>query len=1254
MNKMEDIEIYLSEIAERLWSGHASLMVGAGLSMNAKKSETETKSFPSWNDLGDCFFQKLYGKMPSEKDRSYLDILKLAEAVEAHFGRQSIDDILKENIPENTVNPSEVHDILVKLPWTDIFTTNYDTLLEKAASTNLQEENNYSIITNKGDLSLSKKPRIVKLHGSFPSQRPFIITQEDYRKYPQNNAPFVNVVRQSLMENNLCLIGFSSNDPNFLQWIGWIRDNLEKYAPKIYYIGLSIPSTERKWLETKNIIPIDISCMCSKIKNNSFNNSHLTIPSDKDSHYESLLEFVKYLQKKLKDKQDIESNISITTDNVDYPNNESVFYLEHNNELKPQFEKVIKEWETTRLKYPNWLILPREKRKRLYFNTQNHFIYKIEDVSSPLDIKFLYEFNWRIEKCLFPIFNNWINYYEYVLKKYNPFPENLYISDTNITHETDKSLEWELITNYWIELSLSLLRYYREENINEKWFALAEKFEKIKDKLSPYLLARYSYERCLYYLFLLDISSVREELINWASDTSLPYWDAKRAGLIAELGDIEQADKILEVSLNEIRKRLILSPVKNDYALVSQEAYILQLSRYVRDSVNFRKGNYSKDNKEKYSKRWNELINYKCDPWGELKSFEYILKAEPQYKESIEKKYNFKIGSITNTYHLSKENTYAMESYAFLRYIEEIGVPFKLPNITFGIDAAKDAIVCISNYSSNWGFISLIRTGDSKIINDIFNRRLLAFLNQQKCNELANNYMEVLIKSTAEIAEGNKYNNATFAISLSTVIPEILSRLCTKCSNEVKLKILNLLKELYLSDVIIQSNYTGIDKLVQSLIQSFSLQEQYELIPTLLEFPIIDDTDRLNPYPDILSFIELEDLKQTKKIKVDTKKVDELISFLSDDKNPWRRIAISRLILLWKFNFLNKLQENKYAQALWKFVDDYGFPKDTNYYYFAFLNFPHPKNVNPKELLRDYIKRTKLPVEGKKEKGEGIGIGCNYPIFYNIIGTSNKGIDYQWNKEDLNELILKIIDWWNTDKEYLKQKDNHFMGSLADEFKARFKNMVQIFSNIIISNIGLLDNNVLISQIKDLLDELSEYEMPDLEAKVSFIELFQNEKQELYNRIKPQLYSKNEEEILDAINAVSVLVIFEKEDTFKLVKSIAENIKSRTEIALDKFLISMTVFLKHNKILINSDIMNDLQIGFEFLCKEILINQYDTEEIVHKKLLIQRSSSYLLIELKQYYLGRNISIPQYINDWESMCLDVNEFSDIRNIWINNN
>ncbi len=59
------------------------------------------------------------------------------------------------------------------------FTTNYDTLLER---TRLKaHEIRHDVVQTPEDIARSEKPRIIKLHGSFPSHRPFIFTAEDYR-----------------------------------------------------------------------------------------------------------------------------------------------------------------------------------------------------------------------------------------------------------------------------------------------------------------------------------------------------------------------------------------------------------------------------------------------------------------------------------------------------------------------------------------------------------------------------------------------------------------------------------------------------------------------------------------------------------------------------------------------------------------------------------------------------------------------------------------------------------------------------------------------------------------------------------------------------------------------------------------------------------------------------------------------------------------------------------------------------------------
>ena len=315
-NIPKDIFPYFVEISEKLWSGHATIMIGAGFSRNATKNSTTKKEFPTWDDLGDIFLKKLYGHSP--KDEKYLNVLKLANEIEATFGRNTLEDLLKTEIPDKEYQPSLLHERVLQLPWNDVFTTNFDTLLERAAEKIVQQR--YEPVINKEDLILSTKPRIIKLHGSFPSERPLIITEEDYRQYPIRFAPFVNTVQQSLIENTLCLVGFSGDDPNFLKWIGWIRDNLGKEnSLKIYLIGiLNLSIGQKRLFENRNIVPLDLS-KCDNI--------------DGD-HTKALSIFLIFLHEQGRIKN-----------NLDWPENNIHFSFNDKKDLLPQIISVIEKLE---------------------------------------------------------------------------------------------------------------------------------------------------------------------------------------------------------------------------------------------------------------------------------------------------------------------------------------------------------------------------------------------------------------------------------------------------------------------------------------------------------------------------------------------------------------------------------------------------------------------------------------------------------------------------------------------------------------------------------------------------------------------------------------------------------------------------------------------------------------------------------------------------------------------------------------------
>jgi hypothetical protein len=224
LNELPDF-FALEHLAKSLWrdgeTRGAALLLGSGFSRFARLPGVDSKKPPLWNDLKRGMISQIYAGA-SESDIP-ADPLRLAEEFRAMLGQATLDDFIRHHVPDASWEPGDLHEKLLHLPWADVLTTNWDTLLERTSPK--IGDITYETVFAAADIARAKRPRIVKLHGTLPSG-PFIFAEEDYRTYPTRHAAFVNLARQIFLENELCLLGFSGNDPNFLQWSGWVRDHL--------------------------------------------------------------------------------------------------------------------------------------------------------------------------------------------------------------------------------------------------------------------------------------------------------------------------------------------------------------------------------------------------------------------------------------------------------------------------------------------------------------------------------------------------------------------------------------------------------------------------------------------------------------------------------------------------------------------------------------------------------------------------------------------------------------------------------------------------------------------------------------------------------------------------------------------------------------------------------------------------------------------------------------------------------------------
>lgn len=268
-SKIDSLPDYpaLQQFARALWRDGtvrgAAVLVGAGFSKNAISPAKDTPTPPLWGDLCDAMVEQLY---PGKRNSAPKDPLRIAEEYRTYFGQASLDDFIRSQFPDRSWQPGVLHAELLEFPWSDVLTTNWDTLLERAAEATSDQR--YDLVRLEADLPHARAPRVVKLHGSLGDEGPLIFAEEDYRTYPIRHAAFVNLARQIFIENELCLIGFSGDDPNFLEWTGWVRDQLGGKARRIYIVGnLDLAPAKRKFLEARNVAPIDFAPILAAIPN---------------------------------------------------------------------------------------------------------------------------------------------------------------------------------------------------------------------------------------------------------------------------------------------------------------------------------------------------------------------------------------------------------------------------------------------------------------------------------------------------------------------------------------------------------------------------------------------------------------------------------------------------------------------------------------------------------------------------------------------------------------------------------------------------------------------------------------------------------------------------------------------------------------------------------------------------------------------------------------------------------------------------
>jgi hypothetical protein len=233
------IDDFVAEFGAEVDAQAAALFVGAGLSMLA--------GYPSWSALVEPYGRELgvtIAPDPSVTPPDFPLLVQYFEDSRADAPARVRADIIR-LIRETDASPTEAHRQLLALPVPDIWTTNYDDLIEHAAET---MDLKMAVFVEDEDLaeSSSAEKRLHKMHGSVTSaaaSRELVIARDDFERYPTSHPRLWHLLRASFLTRSFLFLGFSLTDPNITD-IFRIARLYTATVPRTHYVVLARSSTD--------------------------------------------------------------------------------------------------------------------------------------------------------------------------------------------------------------------------------------------------------------------------------------------------------------------------------------------------------------------------------------------------------------------------------------------------------------------------------------------------------------------------------------------------------------------------------------------------------------------------------------------------------------------------------------------------------------------------------------------------------------------------------------------------------------------------------------------------------------------------------------------------------------------------------------------------------------------------------------------------------------------------------------------------
>lgn len=906
----------LQQFARALWRNGsirgAALLVGAGFSKNAIRPGVDTPAPPLWFDLARDLVDQLYSGATRQAPTNPL---RIAEEYRTYFGQAAMDDFIRTRFPDRAWLPGRLHADLLEFPWSDILTTNWDTLLERAAEGSVDAT--YDVVRSEADLPHARSPRIVKLHGSIGDVGPLIFAEEDYRTYPAKHAALVNLARQIFIENELCLLGFSGDDPNFLQWAGWVRDQLGGSARRIYLVGnLDLPPARRKFLEFHNIAPIDFAPIVGSV-------------SPAERHETATRLFFDALTA----AKPIPLHEWPLTPSSLYPLRSSgtgVFQRVHKDDAfaAELLDKTAALLKADRERYPGWFVCPRRFRQSLQYGGDEAWLLRSPVLALfdyPRRVEILYELLWRRTTG------------------FHPLPEQLVHAITQLLEVAGTEFE----SNLRCYFAVALMRAARLSNDDvalDRW----GKFVEASTLTDEAIRMEAQYQRCLRARDRLDLHALSTGLA--ALDSGDPIWRIRRAALHAEIGHYVEATKLIKDATVDLDKRHRLD--RFSLWIKARLGWAAWLSHGV-DAANVKRRFDATRPRE-----FKELL---IDP---LKEIEHI-ENHAQGIEAKQRKNDVEVLPLFEPGHYRDSSGEGRGGALYVLYeldqlIEVAGLPIRINNVGICSEAVVSSVNVAYQQTVGW-YVWLLRALHShrdESFDRYFGRVAIAQLSSAVSDALilvvnqAISYWLDLIKVSQSPEHRDDLMHAGDQLRLHLTA---LSRLTVRMSEDEAQRAFERALELA-TDSLIWHHWLleALGELANYALAALSKKRQGKLALVSMEYPLSDEKKVEKRFWPSIVEATWESIPDRSQDDGRWKhRVNQLIQ-AAQKGQPAREEAVLRLAYLAIRKVLTAEEESAFGDSLWSETDEQenALPSTTNLLFSTIAQLPSPDGIDAISRVR--------------------------------------------------------------------------------------------------------------------------------------------------------------------------------------------------------------------------------------------------------------------------------------------------------------